>query len=510
MYSTGMVMEKLATRRLPTIHARQGLRMIGILARDPVWVFGFTLLALGLVTQVLALTLAPISIVQAVAACGIALFLVLSHFVLGERLTKFEYVGIACILLSLVFLGLSVDPHVDVVTGSTGLGAIFNVGIPAVAVGVALFVFTDRLTLSDVRSLHVKAPLFGLSSGLLYGVAALGVKEVSTIVKQYGLVPGVPRVLASPGFYLFLVSTALGFLVFQTALQRTTASLFVPVNNVTSSCYFIIAGTVLFHERFPNTPGPLALRLGAFMLILLGLLILSASRSFVGQESAGTTVPVASDPMEKTNGIAPASFERVEPANGRDPGRFAPQPSERQSEGAVLVLKEFSLQPADHDSPSGLTNPMFLNDRLTQAQLRQKRRGGEVVVCHVRLQKSNGIGSALEPALGKSVVERKSRQLTSALRAEDTVCRVGENEFVLVMTVADEVAIGGVVRRVQYVLDQAVELAHTPVLLRASLGVVVAEGSEGPEQILARAGRSTLVSRRRTSFEVGKWNRNTL
>lgn len=293
--ATGMVLEKYATRRLPSIHARQGLRMISTLARDPLWAIGFFLLAVGLGTQVLALTEAPIDIVQPIAACGISLFLVMSHFVLRERLSKFEYVGIAAILVSLLLLGFSFDARDDLVTSSTSAVRVFSVAIPAFMAALALFVLTDRINISSARRAHIKAPLFGISAGLLYGVAGLGVKEVSTIVKQYGLVDAAPRVLASPGFYLFLVSTVLGFLVFQTALQRTTASVFVPVNTVTSSCYFIIAGTLLFHERLPSAAGPLALRLGAFFLILLGVLILAASRSLVSTVPKPQGVDVSSE-----------------------------------------------------------------------------------------------------------------------------------------------------------------------------------------------------------------------
>ncbi|HXN61469.1 MAG TPA: DMT family transporter [Acidimicrobiales bacterium] len=278
VYASGMVLEKAATRRLPPVHARQGVHMIRVLSRDPLWLTGFALLLLGLGFQVLALTSAPISIVQTVAACGIALFLVLSHFVLGDRLTKIEYLGIATMLVALLLLGLSVDANDELVIRSTSLAAILAVGIPALAVGVSLFLVTDQLKGNSGLASRFRAPLFGLSSGLLYGVAALGVKEVSTIVKRYGLTAGTGHILISPGFYLFVVSTALGFLVFQTALQRTTASVFVPVNNATSSGYFIVAGTLLFHEHLPNGGTHLAFRLGAFASILAGLLILAIGK----------------------------------------------------------------------------------------------------------------------------------------------------------------------------------------------------------------------------------------
>ena len=141
VYTSGMVLEKAATRRLPPVHtatrcAHDSCFLTTILF---FWLTGFALLLLGLGFQVLALTSAPISIVQTVAACGIALFLVLSHFVLGDRLTKIEYLGIATMLVALLLLGLSVDSNDELVIRLTSLAAILAVGIPALAVGVLLF-----------------------------------------------------------------------------------------------------------------------------------------------------------------------------------------------------------------------------------------------------------------------------------------------------------------------------------------------------------------------------------
>jgi drug/metabolite transporter (DMT)-like permease len=278
MYIVGMVLEKLATRRLPAIHARRSLQLVKTLARDPLWLLGFVFLALGLGTQAVALTLAPISIAQAVASCGVAFFLVLSHFVLGERLGRVEYVGIIAILASLILLTLSVDAHDDVVSGSPSLLMVFAVGGPAFLGAIVLFLLADKLKASSFGEARLKAPIFGLSSGLMYGVASLGLKEVSTLVKKYGLLHSVPHIVASPGFYLLGVGCVLGFLVFQTALQHTTASVFVPVNNVSSSAYFIVAGSFLFHERLPSATGPLLLRLGAFALIIAGMCILAVGK----------------------------------------------------------------------------------------------------------------------------------------------------------------------------------------------------------------------------------------
>ena len=278
MYTIGIVTEKRATRRLPELHARQAVQMVTTLFGDSYWLLGFALLVCGLLTQILALSLAPISIVQPLSVSGIVLLLILSHFFLNDRLGKEEYLGISAILLALILLGFSVDRHDDVISGTTSLARVFEAGLPAVAVGLCLFVVADRIKGTGVRSAHLKAPLFGMASGLMYGVAALGTNEVSTIVKRDGLVNSVPHDLTSPGLYLMIGASVLGFLIFQTALQRTTASVYVPVNNVTGSGYFIVVGTVLFHEHLPGALAPLMLRNGAFVLTVVGLFTLAMSK----------------------------------------------------------------------------------------------------------------------------------------------------------------------------------------------------------------------------------------
>jgi hypothetical protein len=63
-------------------------------------------------------------------------------------------------------------------------------------------------------------------------------------------------------------------LLFQAALQAGRASIVVPVSNVTGSVYFIIAGTWLFHEHLPASPGRLGLRLAGIALAVLVLVVL--------------------------------------------------------------------------------------------------------------------------------------------------------------------------------------------------------------------------------------------
>ena len=146
------------------------------------------------------------------------------------------------------------------------------------------------------------------------------------------------------------------------------------------------------------------------------------------------------------------------------------------------------------DPHTGLANQLLLLDRLSQALARRRRHGGEVVVCHVELENLGEINLDLGYTVGNTVLCEVSRRLTSVLRAEDTVGRVGGSELVVVVAVTDEQVVGPLMRRLQHTLDEAVTVGGKDIRLHASLGVAVAEDSESAEDVLARADRSTRVT----------------
>ena len=82
------------------------------------------------------------------------------------------------------------------------------------------------------------------------------------------------------------------------------------------------------------------------------------------------------------------------------------------------------------DPHTGLANQLLVLDRLTQAIARMRRHGGEVVVCHVNLDNLGEINTDLGYTIGNTVLCEMADRLTSVLRTEDTVGRVGGNELV--------------------------------------------------------------------------------
>jgi drug/metabolite transporter (DMT)-like permease len=288
-YNVGLILEKRALGAMPALNLRRVLRVLVSLATSRAWLTGFALMLTGLACQTIALTFEPVSVVQPVLASGVVLVLVLSRLVLRERLHGGETWCVAAIAVSVVLLAMSASGVKDSHHASPGWVA--AVMVPSAVIGLAFAVGSLRARIRR-RGTTVAGVWAGVGTGLLYGVAALAIKALSGILVGHQTAVSIAiGVLTSPYLYVLGGSLAVAMLLFQAALQAGRASIVVPVSNVTGSVYFMIAGTWLFHEHLPTTPGKLALRLAGIALAVLVLVALPR----LAQEQI--PVPAAADPV---------------------------------------------------------------------------------------------------------------------------------------------------------------------------------------------------------------------
>ena len=272
-YNVGLILEKRALGRMPALDIRRVPHLVVSLLASRAWLAGFALMLAGLACQTIVLTFEPVSVVQPVLASGVVLVLVLSRLVLRERLRGNETWCVAAIAAAVVLLALSASGTEESRYANPGWMA--AVMVPSIILG--LLVAAGSLRAHARRpGAAVSAVWAGAGTGLLYGVAALAIKALSGILVRHqapaGLVTGV---VSSPYLYVLGGCLAVAMLLFQAALQAGRASIVIPVSNVTGSTYFIIAGTWLFHEQLPASPGKLALRLAGIALAVLVLVALS-------------------------------------------------------------------------------------------------------------------------------------------------------------------------------------------------------------------------------------------
>ena len=280
-YNVGLIFEKRALRRLPAIDARHAIGLLRTVLLDSAWVIGFALMACGLGLQVVALTLAPISVVQPVLGSGVVILVVLSAVVLRERLGRLELGCVAAVVVAIAAIALSAEGGSGQVGHRASGWLIAVVSIPTCV--LALTVGASALG-PPPRAKH-RVPAvgvsYGVAAGLLYGVATLALKALSGALFHLhgGLTGLLLAILRSPYPYLTVACSAVALLIFQTGLQRCRVSIVGPVSNITGSVFFLIAGTWLFGERLPADPGALALRLGGILAAGFAVVVLSRQPS---------------------------------------------------------------------------------------------------------------------------------------------------------------------------------------------------------------------------------------
>jgi hypothetical protein len=247
----GFALQHRAAAGLPPLSIRRPLRSLASLASAPAWIGGFVLGLAGWAAYVAALRLAPLSLVQAASAGGVVVLV----FAGRRRQDRLERLGAAGALVGLVLLGVSL----------TGVNGGRSASPLVLALWLAVSCAVAALAAGPVARRLAAGAGLATAAGRLYAAADVATKEAVGGGVRLALVP---LVLAASG----LAFTALQ-LGFQRGGRMTTAGLATLWTNALP----ILAGTVVFRERFPSgAPG--AVRIVAFLVLIAAATLLARTQ----------------------------------------------------------------------------------------------------------------------------------------------------------------------------------------------------------------------------------------
>jgi hypothetical protein len=236
-----------AASALPPLSLRRPLRSLATLFRNRRWFVGFLFGIGGWVLYVGALALAPLSLVQASSAGGVAVLALLAG-----RLARAEKVAVAVAVGGLVLLGISLAGS----SPSTSHGHWTSAAIWMAASVAAALAFVAL----PLRRLAGGAP-YGIAAGVLYAAGDVGTKAA---VSGGARLAFVPALLACHG---------LAFVALQLGFQRGRVLATAGMATLWTNALPIAAGTILFDERIPAGARGLA-RIVAFVAVVIAAALL--------------------------------------------------------------------------------------------------------------------------------------------------------------------------------------------------------------------------------------------
>jgi drug/metabolite transporter (DMT)-like permease len=248
----------------PDVDMRHPLRSAIDLFRSKWWSVGWGVAAVAFALHVAALTLAPISIGQAVLAGGLVFLAVLAERFFGFELGRRQWFGIGLVAVSLALLTLTGGGTGEANSGYSLAGMIVFEGI-AVCVGLLLFLshVIDRIP-------GQRGVALGIAAGLGFGISDVAIKALS------GDLESGPIGLLSPWSVVIITAAVFSFYASARSLQIGDGVAVIAVTSVAANLSTILAGLAVFGDRLGDDALVVGVRLGAFALILVGAALIPA------------------------------------------------------------------------------------------------------------------------------------------------------------------------------------------------------------------------------------------
>lgn len=241
--------------RAPDVRFSQPLRSAAALFGSKWWTIGFIVAFVAWGLHVAALTMAPLSLVQAVIAGGIALLAIPARQMFGISLGWRELFGLALSAAGLAFLALTAVDHPSGGDYSQTTMAAFQGG--AIVIGLTLLLSGTR---GDGHR-HGGLMLAG-SAGLLIGVSDVAIKALAEVV------PGSPVAILSPWTLVAALAAIAAFYGLARSLQLGDPVEVIVVSSVAANCAAIVGGVLVFGDPVGSDALGVIARSAAFAAVI--------------------------------------------------------------------------------------------------------------------------------------------------------------------------------------------------------------------------------------------------
>jgi hypothetical protein len=282
LFALGVTLQALEARDVSHRHALRPSLFRRLVAR-PRWVFATVLVAAGWPLHVVALLLAPLTVVQPALASGLLLLLVLGDRMLGERVGAIEVGAVVAIVAGVAGMAWAAPGHTTDHAGALRLATALGIlGLFAVAP------YASR------REAAAASALLPVSAGCAYAWTGTASKLIADDLSTSAWLAACCWALAIGAVAAF------GLLSEMSALQRRPATRVVPVVFVVQITIPVVLAPVIAGESWASTPLGGAALVGFCAMVAAGAAALGRSAAVSGLVGAGT------DPLAEAYPTEPA------------------------------------------------------------------------------------------------------------------------------------------------------------------------------------------------------------
>lgn len=141
-----------------------------------------------------------------------------------------------------------------------------------------------------------------------------------------------------------------------------------------------------------------------------------------------------------------------------------------------------------HDTLTGLPNRTLLADRIQQSMQAVKEQGGCFALMFIDLDGFKPVNDAFGHHMGDQLLREVGLRLREDLRSQDTLARIGGDEFVLLVQLIQPDDALRLAERQVGLINRAFKVAEHELKISASVGIAMFPGNGGnPQELLMNA-----------------------
>ena len=248
----------------PPVRVRHPLRSAVDLFRSKWFAVGWMVAVGAWVLHVGALTLAPLSIVQAVLSGGLVFLAVFAERFFGFRLGRRQWAGVIVTAAGLAVIGLTSGPDDD--PPGYALAALITIECGVIVVSGAVAAISTHRRVSPA----VQGLLLGAAAGALFGVSDIAITYLADAVED-----GVLK-LISPWTMAALVASVGAFYASARGLQLGPGVEVIALTSVAANLIAIVGGILVFRDPVGTGALEITGRMLAFCLVVAGAALIPA------------------------------------------------------------------------------------------------------------------------------------------------------------------------------------------------------------------------------------------